>query len=266
MTTGGAGPDPRGPDTSKARLALAGGGPLVILSGAGMSAESGVPTFRDAQTGLWERYEPTALATPEAWARDRETVWAWYRWREHLVGTARPNAGHRAIARAEAGREVVVVTQNVDDLHERAGSTEVHHVHGSLFDHRCDTCGVPIAVEPPGIEHPGVGPAAVEPVERLAPPGCPRCDGVARPGVVWFGEALPSAPWDSAVSAISAASAVLVVGTSGLVHPAASLPGLAADHGIPVVEVNPGPSGLGPEVTVHVRATAAVALPALLDP
>lgn len=256
MIADGAGPDRPHPDMSKARLALTGGGPLVVLTGAGMSAESGVPTFRDAQTGLWARHDPTALATPEAWGRDRDTVWAWYRWREHLVGAAQPNAGHYAIARAAAERPVVVVTQNVDDLHERAGSLAVHHVHGSLLDHRCDTCGTPIEVGKP----------AAEPASRLAPPMCPRCPGRARPGVVWFGEALPVHPWESAVDAISAATAVLVVGTSGLVRPAASLPALAAERGIPVVEVNPGPSGLGSEVTLHLRATAAQALPALLAP
>lgn len=254
MTDTGKGPDRFLRDLSKARLALSGDGPLVVLTGAGMSAESGVPTFRDAQTGLWERYDPMALATPEAWDRDRDTVWAWYRWREHLISGAEPNAGHLAVARAEADRDVVVVTQNVDDLHERAGSRVVHHVHGSLFAHRCDTCATPVQIDPP----------PTEPVERLTPPGCERCDGRVRPGVVWFGEMLPSAPWEEAVSAVTTASAVLVVGTSGLVHPAASLPGLAADHGIPVVEVNPGPSGLGAEVSVHLRATAGEALPPLL--
>ncbi|MBB1029565.1 NAD-dependent protein deacylase [Dietzia sp. SLG310A2-38A2] len=239
---------------SKARLALGDGGPLVVLTGAGMSAESGVPTFRDAQTGLWARHDPAALATPQAWDRDRDSVWAWYRWREHLVGSAEPNAGHLAIARAARDRSVAVVTQNVDDLHERAGSTGVHHLHGSLFAHRCDGCGTPMEV----------GPAPTAPVERLVPPGCPGCGGRARPGVVWFGEMLPRQPWDAAVAAISAASAVLVVGTSGLVHPAASLPGIAVDLGIPVVEVNPGPSGLAHGVTVHLRDTAAAVLPALL--
>lgn len=243
-------------DMSKARHALTGGGPLVVLTGAGMSAESGVPTFRDAQTGLWEKYDPTALATPEAWAHDRDTVWAWYRWREHLISGAQPNAGHLSIARAASDRAVVVVTQNVDDLHERAGSRKVHHVHGSLFAHRCDNCGTPMEVDPP--------PAA--PVDRLPPPACDRCGGRARPGVVWFGEHLPSAPWEAAVSAVTSAEAVLVVGTSGLVHPAASLPSLAAAEGIPVVEVNPGPSGLGTEVSVHLRATAGHALPELLTP
>ena len=241
---------------SKARQALSGHGPLVVLSGAGMSAESGVPTFRDAQTGLWERYDPTDLATPEAWRRDRDMVWAWYRWREHLISGARPNPGHLAVARAQDHRDVVVVTQNVDDLHERAGSTLVHHVHGSLFAHRCDTCGTPM----------DAGPPPPEPADSLTPPTCMRCDGRARPGVVWFGEMLPSAPWEAAVSAVSSAAAVLVVGTSGLVHPAASLPGVAADAGIPVVEVNPGASGLGREVSVHLRAPAGQVLPGLLAP
>lgn len=240
---------------SKARHALSGGGPLVVLSGAGMSAESGVPTFRDAQTGLWERYDPTELATPEAWLHDRDRVWAWYRWREHLASTAPPNAGHIAVARAERHRQVVVVTQNVDDLHERAGSTVVHHLHGSLFAHRCDTCGEPM--DP--------GPPSAAPVDHLEPPRCPRGDGRARPGVVWFGEMLPSAAWEASVSAVTGASAVVVVGTSGLVHPAASLPALAAETGIPVIEVNPGPSGLGREVDVHLRAPAGRVLPDLLS-
>lgn len=255
MTTDATGPDRFHRDMSKARHALTGGGPLVVLTGAGMSAESGVPTFRDAQTGLWEKYDPTALATPEAWVHDRDTVWAWYRWRERLVSGARPNVGHLAVARAAAHRDVVVATQNVDDLHERAGSQQVHHVHGSLFAHRCDTCGTPMEVGSP----------PAEPVDRLSPPECGLCGGRARPGVVWFGEPLPSEPWEEAVSAVTSAAAILVVGTSGLVHPAASLPSLAAAEGIPVVEVNPGPSGLGAEVSVHVRATAGDALPTLLS-
>lgn len=255
MTDHDGGADRLLPDLADARQLLGRDGALVVLTGAGMSAESGVPTFRDAQTGLWERYDPTALATPEAWAHDRETVWAWYRWREHLISGAQPNAGHLAVSRAQADREVTVVTQNVDDLHERAGSRVVHHVHGSLFAHRCDTCAAPVQVGPP----------PAEPAERLTPPPCDRCEGRARPGVVWFGEMLPTEPWEKAVSAVTTAAAVLVVGTSGLVHPAASLPGLAAERGTPVVEVNPGPSGLGAEVSVHLRATAGEALPALLE-
>lgn len=251
-------PGPEGPvrHLEQARSALAGDGPLVVLTGAGMSAESGVPTFRDARTGLWARFDPADLATPEAWNRDPETVWAWYRWRQRLVSRAEPNAGHLAIARASAHREVVVVTQNVDDLHERAGSPVVHHVHGSLFAHRCESCGAAAEVDDP----------PAEPVDRMPPATCAGCGSRVRPGVVWFGEMLPPRPWDAAVTAIDRASAVLVVGTSGLVHPAASLPGLAAGRGLPVVEVNPGDSGLGAEVTLHLRSTAGDALPELLAP
>ena len=229
---------------------------VVVLSGAGMSAESGVPTFREAQSGLWEEFDPSRLATPEAWEADPPFVWAWYAWRVALVRAVEPNAGHRALAELARTHDVTIVTQNVDDLHERAGSSRVHHVHGSLFAHRCDTCDAPMEVGPP----------PAEPVDSLTPPSCDRCGGRARPGVVWFGEMLPGRPWDAAVDAVTSAAAVLVVGTSGLVHPAASLPGLAADARIPVVEVNPGPSGLGSEVSVHVRATAGQALPQLLAP
>ena len=237
------------------RRLLGSTGTLVVLSGAGMSADSGVPTFRDAQVGLWERFDPAQLATPQAWRDDPATVWAWYRWREHLVARARPNAGHLAVASAQTGRRVVVVTQNVDDLHERAGSRTVHHLHGSLFAHRCSRCDHPVEVGPP----PG------STVDRLAPPACPLCGADVRPGVVWFGEALPEEPWDAAVAALGEAAAVLVVGTSGLVQPAASLPGLAARAGIPVVEVNPGPSGSDGGVDLHIGAPAAIALPALLS-
>lgn len=254
MTAASPGPHDPIRHLEQARSALSGDGPLVVLSGAGMSAESGVPTFRDAQTGLWARFDPTELATPGAWERDPDTVWAWYRWRQHLITRAQPNDGHLAIARAAADREVVVVTQNVDDLHERAGSTTVHHVHGSLFSHRCASCGVAAEVEPPPDEH----------VDHPAPPTCAACGGRIRPGVVWFGEHLPTAPWEASLDAITSASAVLVVGTSGLVQPAASLPGIAADNGIPVVEVDPGRSDPGPGVTVHLRATAGSAVPALL--
>ena len=238
----------------EARRTLSVDGPLVVLSGAGMSAESGVPTFRDAQTGLWAHADPADLATPEAWQRDRARVWAWYRWREHLISESRPNPGHLAIAHAQQLRDVVVVTQNVDDLHERAGSEPVHHVHGSLFAHRCDTCGAPM--DP--------GPPPTDPVDALSPPACTQGDGWARPGVVWFGETLPAAPWDAAVAAVTSAAAVLVVGTSGLVYPAASLPGMAAASGTPVVEVNPGQSGPGITASVHLRAPAGQVLPELL--
>ncbi|WP_232210219.1 SIR2 family NAD-dependent protein deacylase [Propionibacterium sp. oral taxon 192] len=227
---------------------------VLVLSGAGMSAESGVPTFRDAQTGLWHRYDPAELATPQAWARDPGLVWAWYEWRRSLVAACQPNAGHRALAEWARIAEMSVVTQNVDDLHERAGSAVVVHLHGSLFAHRCDSCGAPVELPVPD---------QAEISGRLAPPVCVHCTGRIRPGVVWFGEALPAGALDEAMTQIEASDLVMVVGTSGMVHPAAALPGLAVSAGVPVVEINPNPTGLPADV--HWPVTAAVGLPALVD-
>jgi len=227
---------------------------VTVLTGAGMSAESGIPTFRDAQSGLWARFDPMQLATPEAWEADPALVWAWYRWRAALVRGVEPNAGHRALATwaDETATQVRVVTQNVDDLHERAGSAVLAHVHGSLFATRCADCGEAPYEEPP------VPPA---PVERLDPPTCTRCGGLLRPGVVWFGEMLPTAPMSRAEEAVEECDLVLVVGTSGLVHPAAGLPHLARARGIPVVEINPAPTELSDAVDEVWRETAARALP-----
>lgn len=225
---------------------------VTVLSGAGMSADSGVPTFRDSQTGLWERFEPAQLATPEAWARDPELVWAWYEWRRSLVAACQPNAGHRALADWAKLTEVQVVTQNVDDLHERAGSPVAVHLHGSLFAHRCASCGR-------GVELPAPDGAQIP--QRLAPPVC-DCGGRVRPGVVWFGEMLPEGALDAAMSLIEASDLVVVVGTSGLVYPAASLPRFAMDAGVPVLEINPTPSDV--QADLRWRVTAAHGLPALV--
>ncbi len=209
---------------------------IAFLTGAGMSAESGVPTFRDALTGLWARFDPAGLATPEAFRRDPALCWGWYRWRAALVRRARPNAGHLAIAGlAGRGHEVTVVTQNVDDLHERAGSRDVVHLHGSLFATRCFDCGRPAVPDPilEGLDAIG-GEGA-----REAPPACVACGGPCRPGVVWFGEPLPADAWERACEALAACELLVVVGTSGLVQPAASLPRLAREAGARVVEINP---------------------------
>jgi len=209
---------------------------IAFLTGAGMSAESGVPTFRDALTGLWARFDPAGLATPEAFRRDPALCWGWYRWRAALVRRARPNAGHLAIAGlAGRGHEVTVVTQNVDDLHERAGSRDVVHLHGSLFATRCFDCGRPAVPDPilEGLD--AIGGAGA----REAPPACVACGGPCRPGVVWFGEPLPADAWERACEALAACELLVVVGTSGLVQPAASLPRLAREAGARVVEINP---------------------------
>ncbi|MDO5503590.1 MAG: NAD-dependent deacylase [Actinomycetia bacterium] len=229
-----------------------------VLTGAGMSAESGIPTFRDAQTGLWTNLRPEDLATPQAWQRDPQRVWAWYAWRTRMAAECEPHAGHRAIAEwgARPGVSMQVVTQNVDDLHERGGSADVAHLHGSLFAHRCDTCASPYDGQ---VELPS------EPVDSLAPPDCGQCGlGQIRPGIVWFGEALDETVFDAAVDAVRTSDLVLVVGTSGIVYPAAGLPGVARREGVPVVEINPHGSDLSEEVDHCWAETAAIALPALV--
>ncbi|MBD2762887.1 NAD-dependent deacylase [Kocuria sp. cx-116] len=231
---------------------------VTVLTGAGMSAESGVPTFRDAQTGLWERFDPAELATPEAWEDDPAQCWAWYTWRASLVRRADPHPGHVALAQWQArpGIDLWISTQNVDDLHERAGAGVLAHVHGNLFALHCASCGAPADVDYPPI---------TEPVARLDPPGCHQCGGPVRPGVVWFGETLPERAFQDSVEAVQEADLVLVVGTSGLVHPAASIPDFAGARGVPVVEINPRVSKVSGSVDHVWRAPAGQALPALVS-
>ncbi|MEE3850790.1 NAD-dependent deacylase [Gordonia sp. LSe1-13] len=231
---------------------------ITVFTGAGMSADSGIATFRDTETGLWARFDPTEIATPAAWDNDPGLVWAWYQWRARLVCDAEPNAGHRALASLERDRGVFVVTQNVDDLHERAGSTAVSHLHGSLFAPRCSNCGRLYQGTDADPER------AVQEL-RVEPPSCPICLSPVRPGVVWFGEGLPAGEWQAAENAFAFADVVLVVGTSGVVYPAAALPEQALDRGVPVIEFNPEPSALSRFVTHSVRASAGVGLPALLE-
>ena len=237
---------------------------LVILTGAGMSAESGIPTFRDAMTGLWEKFDPMQLATLEAWRADRERVWAWYEWRRRMLLQAQPNAGHLAIPqlagalKAASGQTVTIdiVTQNVDDLHERAGCRHVLHLHGSLFAPFCCLCGHPgkFPLPPPDTQ-----------IERLEPPSCKRCEGVLRPGVVWFGEGLPKHVWRHAEQLLIDCDVLLVVGTSGVVFPAARLPALAREDGKWVGEINPNVSDLSHQADLHWQTTAAQGLSALLE-
>lgn len=233
---------------------------VVVFTGAGMSAESGVPTFRDALTGLWRRFDAQALATPEAFEADPALVWGWYEWRRQLVRRAEPHPGHRAVAAIEARVPgTVLITQNVDDLHERAGSPDPLHLHGSLFAPRCSACGDPApAPVPDGAPEPADG-------RRLPPPRCARCAHPVRPGVVWFGEALPGDVLAAAVEAASGCDVLLTVGTSGLVYPAAEIPLVAARLGGAVIQVNPERTPLDPVAAVNLRAPAAEVLPALVD-
>jgi NAD-dependent deacetylase len=229
---------------------------VAVLSGAGISAESGVPTFRDDKNGLWARFDPYQLSSTQGWRDNPERVWGWYLWRHYLVSTVEPNDGHRAIAAWQDHAEVSVVTQNVDDLHERAGSGPVHHLHGSLFEFRCASCDLPYT-EPL--------PTMPEPALEVEPPVCPRCGGLIRPDIVWFGEPLPQGPWQRAVEAIEAADVVVVVGTSAIVYPAAGLPELALARGTAVIEVNPEPTPLSSSATISIREPASQALPGLLQ-
>lgn len=241
---------------------------VVVLSGAGMSAESGVPTFRDAQTGLWERFDATQLATEEAFRADPPMVWTWYVWRGQLVRGVEPNAGHLAITRwqnklTELGGRLTVATQNVDDLHERAGTRVAAHLHGDLFAYRCLECGTEQGFDPESVR--AVDGTLNDRTQLLDPVSCSSCSaGVLRPGVVWFGEALPEHGFGLAIDAIQEADLILVVGSSGMVQPAASLPLLGLDRGVPVIEINPQATELSSQATIHLETTAAHGVPEIL--
>jgi NAD-dependent deacetylase len=264
---------------------------VTILTGAGISAESGVPTFRGA-AGLWRSHRPEDLATPEAFARDPALVWSWYRWRRGLVARCAPNEGHRAIARfaLDGTHTVTLVTQNVDGLHQRAAEEHARtrdaspgcplELHGSLMRDRCSGCGrrspapFPIAAHPDAatpadvVDPPPDGNAtalygSVGAPERV--PRCQACGSMLRPDVVWFGEVLDPDVLDRAFQAASDADLCLVVGTSSLVHPAASLPLAALAAGRPVIEINLDPTPLSRLATVALSGTAGALLPALLS-
>jgi NAD-dependent deacetylase len=228
---------------------------VTVLTGAGISAESGVPTFRDVETGLWAKVDPYEISSIDGWRRHPEKVWAWYLWRHYMMKAVEPNDAHRAVAAWEDYAEVHVVTQNVDDLHERGGSSRVYHLHGSLFAFKCDRCGTPYDGELPGMP---------EPVETIDPPTC-SCGGLIRPDVVWFGEDLPADAWGRSLDAVAASDVAVVVGTSAIVYPAAGLPELALANGIPVIEVNPERTPLSEHASISLRESAASALPNLLQ-
>ena len=237
---------------------LRGARQVAILTGAGISAESGIPTFRDKLTGLWERYDPSELATPSAFERDSALVWGWYEWRRMMVLRAQPNAAHRAIATlSELVPQLTLVTQNVDDLHERAGSRGVLHLHGELARAYCETCRNVYRL-PDGVpELPAAG-------KRIQPPQCASCGGRVRPGVVWFGEGLPELAWHAAVTVSCGCDAFIVVGTSAVVQPAASLVHKAAAAGALTIQVNPDITGIEDSVSFSLRGSAGDILPALV--
>jgi NAD-dependent deacetylase len=224
---------------------------IAVFTGAGVSAESGIPTVRDAQTGLWAKYRAEDLATPQAFLRDPVTVWNWYEWRRGLMRAAHPNPAHRAIAELEHLVErVTVITQNVDGLHSSAGSTEVIELHGNIWDNLCFSCKRP---------------ASQTAASSDVPPRCVHCNGMLRPGVVWFGEALPSGALEKAVEISESADAFFCIGTSSLVEPAASLPRYARASGRTVVQINLQATAHD-DIAQHVlRGKAGEILPKLLQ-
>ena len=199
---------------------------VCVLTGAGVSAESGVPTFREVQDGLWEKYRAEDMATPEAFLADPVLVWRWYRWRRDIVSDAEPNPGHFALARlGDVVPQLTLVTQNVDNLHQRAGSRNVIEFHGNIFSDRCFGDGSIQVAD-----------------ETTAVPVCPECGSNLRPGVVWFGEAIPEKALHASCAAAADCNVFLSVGTSSLVYPAAGLVDLARQNGATVVEINPQPT------------------------
>jgi NAD-dependent deacetylase len=220
-----------------------------VLTGAGISAESGIPTFRDAQSGLWSRFRPEELATADAFRRNPQLVWDWYEWRRGLVAGAAPNAGHRALARLQGlVPALTLVTQNVDGLHQRAGSVDVIELHGNIHRSKC-------FVEDTVVE------AAPDAAER--PPRCPRCGGPLRPDVVWFGEMLPPRALARAEGLARECDLFFSVGTSAAVFPAAQLPVTALRRGVTVVEVNRDATPLTRAATFSLLGAAGVILPVL---
>jgi len=224
---------------------------ICVMTGAGVSAESGVPTFR-GNDGLWKKFRPEELASFDAFIRNPELVWEWYAYRRKLISEVRPNPGHRALAEMQdVIPDFTLVTQNVDNLHTRAGSRDVIELHGNIMRSYCLDCGLfaggSVQEIPSGI------------------PSCEHCGGMLRPDVVWFGEILPQPAFQKAAEAAGRCDVFLSVGTSGIVYPAASIPRMAREAGAYVVEVNPDSTDLTPGISETLSGPSGVVLPDLLS-
>jgi NAD-dependent deacetylase len=223
---------------------------VTAMTGAGVSQESGLRTFRDAQSGLWAQYKPEDLASPEAFHRDPKLVWDWYAWRRDAVKGVRPNPGHYALAEmAKHIPEFTLITQNVDGLHRAAGSPRVIELHGNIRRVRCSECGM--ITETWGDD-------------TVAVPRCTGCGGMLRPDVVWFGESLPRAELESAVEAARTCDVYFSIGTSGVVQPAAALAHAAKNRGAAVIEINAEPTPLTPKVNFALQGKSGEVLPELV--
>lgn len=231
---------------------------IAVLTGAGVSKESGVPTFRDAMEGLWAKYDPQQLATPQAFKSDPKLVWDWYTWRRGLASKAKSNPGHIALAELEKHNPTTtIITQNVDDLHEQAGSSDVVHLHGNIAQNKCfDDCqGDPTIIDVESFTWD----------RENGPPACPHCGAWVRPNVVWFGEMLPTDNLERAKQLSTACDVMIVVGTSGLVTPAATMPTYAKHGGAKVIEVNPDYSMITRIADVKLEGPSGEMLPPVIE-
>jgi len=231
---------------------------IMVFTGAGISAESGIPTFRDPLSGLWEKFDAEDLASPKAFRKNKALVWGWYEWRRMKIMQAKPNPAHIAIASLERlVPQLTLVTQNVDDFHERAGSTNTIHLHGQILRPRCFGCNRPHQL-------PSELPVEPENGRLLPPPKCQHCGGYIRPGIVWFGENLPERELKTALAAAKSCDLMIVIGTSGIVMPTARIPVLARSAGKRVLEIDPHKmdSGLADWT---IALPAAEALPQLVN-
>lgn len=224
---------------------------IVAFTGAGISAESGVPTFRGPE-GIWAKFKPEELASMDAFIKNPALVWEWYAHRKRIIAGIRPNPGHHALAHMEAiVPHVAVITQNIDNLHRRAGSRTVYELHGNIERNYCMKCGTAygndVVLEKPGV------------------PACVQCGGLIRPDVVWFGEMLPEEEWHLSIRAAEGADVFLSIGTSAVVYPAASIPQVAKQCGAYLVEINPEPTPLTPRVDEFLQGPSGTILPALLE-
>jgi NAD-dependent protein deacetylase/lipoamidase len=221
---------------------------IVFVTGAGISHESGIPTFR-GKDGLWRKFDSMQLATIDAFYNNPKLIWEWYEERRKNILNAKPNPGHFAIAELEKYKKVVVLTQNIDGLHQRAGSTNVLELHGSIIRIKCTVCDfkdeIPISFE-------------------ILPPKCKRCDNILRPDVIWFGESLPLDVWNQAIVEANSCDAMIIAGTSLVVSPANTLPLYAKQNNAILVEVNPEQTSMTTEIDLSLRTTSAKALPSLL--
>jgi NAD-dependent deacetylase len=221
---------------------------IVFVTGAGISQESGIPTFRGTD-GLWRKYDPMQLATIEAFYNNPKLVWEWYEDRRRNILKAEPNPGHLAIAELEKFKDVVILTQNIDGLHQRAGSSHVLELHGSIIRIKCTVCEFEDDI-----------PSSFEKL----PPKCGKCGNILRPDVVWFGEPLPQKVWNQAIIEANTSEIMIIVGTSLVVSPANTLPIYAKQNNATLIEVNPEQTQMSLDMDLSLRTTSANALPSII--